>query len=68
MRIPQHVLDFIRLGHPQQICTHVTETGDKTMQFDGSQYVISGYKEDTYFEYEFSSLEPAIACYQAIKV
>lgn len=68
MQIPQHVTDLINRGCPQQIAEHLTDEGDKTLQFDGQWYVVSGFQGEEYFESEFTSLDPAIAFYKSVEV
>jgi hypothetical protein len=68
MQIPQHVTDIIKLGHPQQIAEYLGDKGDKSLRFDGKRYIVSGFQGDEYFESSFSTLSPAIAHYQSVKV
>lgn len=68
MQIPQHVLELIKRGCPQQIAQQLADDGDKSLQFDGKRYVVSGYRDDSYFESAFDELEPTIDYYQSVQI
>jgi len=68
MQIPQHVLELVKRGCPQQIAQQLADDGDKSLQFDGKQYVVSGFQTDSYFESAFNQLEPAITYYLSVQI